>query len=306
VPNVKLHELIYDMPSEEYHSTEGTYSSSQFKDIIEDEELFIQKYIHKSIEREQIEAFDVGSYFHTGILEPHKLKEDCVVYPKAVRRGEHWEAFQKKHKGKTIVTKSMMEKAEGLIEAVKKSPVAMSYVKRGVPEVSLFVKLAVSEGEIYAPYFWKRLTPSGWVKDKPPKGGEEIIVKVRADSLGNNYILDLKSTSGNAKSPAVVLDKNKTYKYDLSAALYMDLFNLPLEGAISKFLWTYASKDKLNSKTWVATSENIYVGRKKYVKAIHTFMACKRNGFELYDSLGEIGPHYSDMHYLREKDSDLL
>lgn len=302
----KLNELIYDMSSAEYHSTEGTFSSSQFKDLIDDEELFIAKYIHKTVEREENDAFDLGSYLHTGVLEPHKLNEDCAVFPGAIRKGDAWEKFKKKHKGKTIVTKAMMDKAEGLIAAVNDSPVALSYLNRGEPEVSLFVKLLVHEGEIYAPYFWRMLTPKGWVKASPPKKGEEMVVKVRADSLGDDFILDLKSTSGNAKSWSVILDKNKAYKYDLSAALYMDLFNLPLEGAIRQFLWTYVSKDRFNCKTWVATSENIYVGRKKYVKAIHTFMACKRNGFELYDSLGEIGPHYSDMHYLREKESDLL
>lgn len=302
----KLNCLIENMSSEEYHSTPDTFSSSQFKDLLDDEEVFIKKYIHKTIEREQLEAFDVGNYFHVGVLEPHKVDKDCAIYPGSVRRGEAWERFQKKHKGKTIVTKAMMEKSLGLINAVFESPASMQYIKRGKPEVSLFVELLISEGEIYAPYFWKTLTPRGWAKATPPKKGEKIVVKVRADSLGNDFILDLKSTTGNARSWLTVQDKIKGYKYDLSAALYLDLFNLPKEGRIKEFLWTFASKDYFNCKTWRATEENIFVGRKKYVKAIHSFMAIKRNNFQLFDEVGEIGPHYSDLHLLREKETDLL
>ncbi len=81
-----LHKLIHDLSSDEYHATPGTYSSSQFKDLLDDEEIFINKYIKKTIEKEDVPAFGTGNYFHTGVLEPHKLKSEYVVFQGKVRR----------------------------------------------------------------------------------------------------------------------------------------------------------------------------------------------------------------------------
>lgn len=310
---LRLHKLIYDLPSERYHRIPGTYSSSQFKDLLDDEEVFIKKYIHKTIPRDETDAFDIGNYFHTGVLEPEKVRQDCAVFPGRIRRGAKWESFLKKNNGKVILTPNMHEKALALIKAVHESPVAMSYIKKGRPEVSLFVKLGVYGGEIFSPKYGLRLDATyGWSKDPditpilPRKGYVEIIVKVRADSLGPNFILDLKSTTGNARSKATIKEKIKYYNYDLSAALYLDVFNLVTKGAIKSFLWTFASKDYLTCKTWAATKDSIYVGRKKYMDAIFKFAACSESNFELYDSLGEIDVHYSDLGLLKPKETDLL
>ncbi len=308
----KLHKLIYDMTSEQYHSTPGTYSSSQFKDLLDDEDVFIKKYITKEIEREESGAFDVGNYFHTMVLEPDKVGKDCAVFPGPVKRGQVWEAFKKKHAGKTIVSKNQMDIAERIAEAVQASPVAMSFIERAKPEVSVFVELHIYKGEIYSVKYRKVLGIRGWDDaedvdfEKVKKFGVAIIVKVRADSLGDDFVLDLKSTTGNARSMTVVQDKIKYYTYDLSASLYLDIFNLVVGGTLSKFIWTFASKDCFNSRSYVATNRMIQVGRAKWKKAVLTLAIVKKNKWEVTDSMGEIEPNFADLHYIAERDIDLL
>lgn len=306
-----LNELIFDMTSQEYHSTPNTYSSSQFKDIGDDEELFIAKYIDKTIKREELDAFDVGNYFHTAVLEPHKLREDFVVFQKKVRRGAEWEAFKNKYKDKMIITPNQIETATKLVEAVEKSDVAMAYIKRGKPEVSLFVNLIVDDStdRIIAPHFNKYLYGrglDGW-KDLDTKavGGVAITVKVRADSLGDNFILDLKSTTGNAKSLNTVRGKISYYQYELSASLYVDLFSL-VNPKVKDFIWTFASKDFYNSKSYKASREMILVGRAKWTQALYKIATCMRNDWQVYDTMGLLEPYPNDLELIKERAIDLL
>lgn len=299
--------LLRDMSSEEYHSTEDTYSSSQFKDLLDDEDIFIQKYILKTIPREVIPAFDVGSYFHTGILEPHKLSQDCVVFEGKVRRGSAWDKFKSENEGRTIVSQSQVDSAEKLIEAVQNSPVAMHYIKRAEPEVSLFQKIKVYQGLIYASQYGKMLDKRlGWISAEVPKQGVEFVVKVRADSLGDLFILDLKSTTGNAKSASSMGEKIKYYNYDLSASLYLDMFSLVKGKQLNTFIWTFASKDFGNAKSYRASDDNILVGRAKYMGALLKLAYLIENGWQTYDSLGVLEPSYSELHYLKEKETDLI
>lgn len=305
-----LHKLIYDMSSVEYHSTPGTFSSSQFKDLLDDEDVFIKKHILREIEREEIDAFDVGTYFHTGILEPHKLCTECIVYPGKVRRGKDWEEFKKNHADKTIVTQAQKDQAEGLVRAVKSSPVAQEFLV-GEPEVSLFTEIRIYRGAIYAPYFSKVLTKEGWVKipakipDEVTIKGHKIVVKVRADMLGDTFISDLKSTSGNARSNRSMREKISYYHYDLSAALYLDMFSL-LNERLQEFVWIFASKEIYNAKSYRASPNNLRVGRAKYMKAMLKMADCAANKWQSVDYLDMLEPLPHELEYLVEKDTDLL
>lgn len=301
-----LHKPIYDLSNDEYHQIAGTYSSSQFKDLLDDEDVFIQKHIKKTIEREESPAFDVGSYFHTGVLEPHRLKMDCIVYPGKVRRGKDWDKFKAKNKGKAIVTQAQKDQALGLVRAVKDSPVAQEYLD-GKAEVSLITEINIHDGQIYAPYYGKVLTLDGWA-DGPKKRLDKahvIFVRVRADMLGETYISDLKSTSGNAKSNKQMRDKISYYHYDLSAALYMDMFGLQ-NPDLDEFIWIFASKDLFNSKSYRASETTMKVGRAKYMRAMLRMAECASNNWASVDYLDTLEPLPHELEYLTERDRDLL
>ncbi len=188
----------------------------------------------------------------------------------------------------------------------------MSYIKRGKPEASLFIELHVYQGEIYANRYEKKLTRAGWV-DCQRLGKKELnksvrlVVKVRADSLGEEFVLDLKSTTGNARSESAMREKIKYYNYELSAAFYLDMFSLEsTDGPITEFIWTFASKDCHNCKSYKASDRNILIGRKKYMGAILKLAYLIQNDWTLYDSLGVLEPHHTELYHLVESEADLL
>lgn len=307
----KLHTLIFGLDIGDYHRGTAGYSSSQFKDLLDDEDVFIAKYIEKRIPRSESEAFDVGNYFHTGILEPHKLKKECVVYPGKVRRGKEWELFKKKNASRTIVTLSQKNQATGLITSVKKSSVAKKYLN-GKAEVSLYVEIAVFRGKIFAPHFGKRLTRNGWTADLQgahiaKKQGYVFVAKVRADMLGKKYISDLKSSSSNARSRREMKKTVSDYDYDLSAALYFDLFSL-IRPELQRFIWIFASKSVLNCKTWRAKSDSdmIMIGRSKYMFAMKALARVAGNNWKVEDVIDDLEPAHWDREWLDEDDTDLL
>jgi len=300
-----LHKLVYDLPSEKYHGLIGSWSSSQLKDMIDDEDYFIKKHVKRQIPKVDDDSFGTGNYFHTMVLEPHKAKSEIVVFDGKVRYGKAWDKFKATHAGKTIITSKQKEVGDKLVEAVCQSTIAKQYLV-GDPEVSLFTELSVLDGKIYAPKFNKVLTRKGWVdtKDKT-KGGYPFIVKVRADTLGDGFVSDLKSTSGNAKSFGSVRGSISKYKYDLSASLYVDMFNL-VRPKVTGFYWIFASKDSFNVATWEATEEQILVGRAKYMKAIIRIADCAQNNWEVIDYLRQAHPLPHELEWLIEKDTDLL
>ncbi len=304
---IKLQGLYNDMTSAEYHGHKGTFSSSQLKDLLEDEEIFYRKHITKEQERETSTAFDVGTYFHTTVLEPDKVQDECAVY-EGVRRGKEWDAFKAANPNKAILIPSEHKQALGLVEAVRNSPVAMGRISQGSPEVSAFVDINVSCGEIFN-LSGQILGKYGWedTKEKVDKKNYLTLpLKVRADLLADDFILDLKSTSGNAKSEFTVRQTVSKYSYDLSAALYLDLFSCATGLVKSEFIWTFASKDYFNCKNYYATSENIMVGRAKYKKALLRLADCIHNNWVFEDYLSPLAPQMFELEHLKIKGESLL
>ena len=297
--------LLFDIPNSEYHGVEGTFSSSQLKDILDDPEIFYRKHVSKEIERTSSANFDVGTYYHTAVLEPDKIQEDCVVF-EGIRRGKKWEQFKEDHADKAIITKSEFATASAIIEATKNSEVAMGYIEQGQPEVSAFIELVVDGPDIYCE--GKLLTDLGWRKtpQKPSKSAVTLVVKCRADCLGDDFILDLKSTTGNAKSSHKVRQTISHWSYDLSAAFYLDVFSAVAGKDINTFIWTFASKDLGNCKSWVASKETIAIGRAKWTKAVSLIAHYQKNGWTFYDTLDEVTPQYFEKEWLEKSEEDML
>lgn len=298
--------LLENLSSEEYHKKENTFSSSQLKDLLDDPDLFYKKYISKVIEREETPAFDIGTYFHTAILEPHKLKLECAVFG-GIRRGKEWEQFKEENKGKAIITKSEFETATKLIESVRNSPMAMGRIGRGTPEVSTFLDILVYGTEVYCPSADSVLSKFGWQQvQKVPTKGTKITLKARADLFSEDFILDLKSTTGNAKSEYTMRSKISSYNYDLSASLYLDLFTASTGKNVSEFVWVFASKDYFNSKTYIASEDNILVGRAKWKKAVLNLAEGIQEDWKFQDTIGILRPQPHELEWIKEQGKDLL
>lgn len=293
-----------ELSSEQYHGLSGTYSSSQLKDC-DDPEYFHKKYILKEIEKVHIPAFDVGTFFHTSLLEPDKLHLDCAVFT-GIRRGKAWDDFQATHAGKAIITDTEYKVALGLVKAVQESPVSMGRLKRGDPEVSAFIKLRVVGSFVYAITWGKKLDKYGWVDAKVPAKGTDIWVKVRADLLGEDFILDLKSTTGNCKDANTLRKKVADLQYDLSASLYLDIFSAARQRIMSNFIWTFSSKDYFNARSYLASQDMILIGRAKWKKAVIALAEGIENNWVFQDSMGILNPPAYEYEIIRERPEDLL
>ena len=299
--------LEVDLSSDAYHTTEGTYSSSQLKTMNEDPEKFYKDYITKENARKTMSAFDIGTYFHTAVLEPHLLEKECAVYTGGKRLGKAWDDFQELNKGKAIITRTEMEIAEKMIKAVQESPIGMSYLTGFQKEISAFVDVYVYEGDIYTQTQEGDLvlTKNGW--DKSPLEVDDIEIaavkltlKVRADAIDfkNGKVSDLKSTSGNTKSAFLIKQKIDSYSYDLSAALYLDIFEAASGCPMKEFAWIFASKDFGNSKTWIASGDNIRVGRAKWREAVIQLAFYVDNGWTFTDTLDVLEPSFFQREWL--------
>ena len=292
--------------SNTYHSIPQVYSSSQIKDAWKDIEFFHAKYIKKTVEKDHIPAFDIGTYFHTAILEPEKLTVECAVY-EGKRYGKAWDEFQAANAGKAIITKTEHETAQALIRAVQRSPIAMNRIKRGEPEVSAFLKLRVSGGAIYAITWKKVLGKYGWEDAKSiPAKGTDIWVKTRADLLAESFILDLKSMQENAKDEDTIRKTVSSYNYDLSAALYLDVFSAVNQKIISEFVWTFASKNYMNSRSYFATAKSIQVGRHKWKTGLLRIADGLETGWSFDDYMGSVNPPVWDLELIKEREENLL
>lgn len=290
----------------------GTFSSSQLKTMLDDPEVFYRKYITKEVAREESPAFDIGQFFHTAILEPEKLEEECVVYTEGIRRGSKWEAFKEANKGKAIITKDERKTAETIINAVRNSPVSMSYLTTSKPEVSVFVQVYVMGGEVFSfkDGICYALISTGWVQDSLDFDEEDIkdfgtklVLKARADALGmgTGVISDLKSTHGNAKKVHEMQQKVANYQYDLSASLYLDLFTIGSGELYDTFVWIFASKDFGNARSYKGTDDNYMVGRAKWKTAVVLIAKYIENQWTFEDELGEIGAtHYNKQDWMHK------
>lgn len=303
-------QLRTDLTSDQYHGMAGTYSSSQLKTMLEDPEKFYKDYITKENPRKESSAFDIGTYFHTAVLEPHLLDDECAVYTGAIRRGKEWDAFKAEHAGKAIITSTEHEGAVKMIEAVKASPVAMSFLDGFDREVSAFADLLVLGDEIFSSIGEElhSLSPNGWIKREDMSLADVLEfavvlrIKVRADAINFNtgVISDLKSTTGNCKNEHQVKTKIDSYSYDLSTSLYLDIFSAASTRPFTKFAWIFASKDFGNCKTWLASENNIKIGRAKWKKAVIELAYYINNEWKFEDSLGILEPSFFQHEWLKE------
>lgn len=78
-----------------------------------------------------------GTAGHTALLEPDRFFRDYVMWTGKQRRGKKWDAFKTEHAGKEILRIDEYAEADAIAKAVRSDPVAMRYLERGMPEVTI-------------------------------------------------------------------------------------------------------------------------------------------------------------------------
>jgi len=254
----KLKKGVISCSNSEYHADRTYISSSGLKKILYDPQAYYRAYVLNEPQKHRT-AFDVGTYVHTAILEPHLLEEECVVYD-GVRRGARWEEFKELHKGKAIVNTTEKANIDLWIEAYNKDEIATNLVKDGQAELTVCTEL------------------------------EGCDVKVRCDYYHDNYILDVKTTSAYL-SEGNITDVCFAFDYDLSAALYLDAFNKEMGTNIERFIFLFIGKSDGKIKVMEASKEFLDNGRKKYSRAIEKLKLARETNSYGFAEIGVPDEH---------------
>jgi exodeoxyribonuclease VIII len=103
-----------------------------------------QHYLHELANPRRTEAMALGTAAHCAVLEPERFARDYAVWTNRTasgrmspRNGKVWDAFVAANAGKTILTEDDAETTQTLAAAVHLNPLAMRYLERGEPEVTL-------------------------------------------------------------------------------------------------------------------------------------------------------------------------
>jgi exodeoxyribonuclease VIII len=248
---------LFDVPIDVYHAGPGV-SSSGLKELLKSPAHF-----RTSLEQDQEDsaALRFGRLVHMRILEPHVYAAKTIVYRdaktahpgngnikeiKAARQVFEDDFAQESH-GKDVLSRGEADKVEAMAKACEANKLAASILGNGVAEISVY-----------------------WVDVETG-----VLCKARADLLRGDAIFDLKTCySAQAKEfqKAVV-----GYRYDLSAAFYMDGFATVTP--IKNFAWLAVEKTAPYVMGFYACDhELLNAGRADYQKALRVFAECEKSG----------------------------
>lgn len=244
------------IPNAEYHGDSEYLSSSGLKLILRDIRSYYRKYvegIHDPMGNQ--DALTFGTYIHALLLEPDKVEEEFITFD-GVRRGKLWDEFKKLNADKHILGNLELLKGKSIEDAFKKNDIAFNLIKNGEAEKTLCTELF------------------------------GVKVKVRADYITPGKVIDVKTTSGSLKPESISYTCHK-YDYDLSAALYVDVF-AKLTGMAHDFYFVFVSKDPVDIQVFKASKQMIDNGRRKYKKALRIIQKCRASGVYFSDDIQEI------------------
>ena len=242
-----LHE---DLSNEDYHAEKEHLSSSNLKMLLKDTQKFYKEKILGEKEPLKGAFLDEGNYAHTLILEPHMVDKEYEFFPGNRKAGKDWKTFEKKHEEskKIILSEPQKLRVERWVEAYKKRPEAVDLVKGAKSEFSLFSEML------------------------------GVPLKVRADIINveKGFIADVKTTASDPDLDTFRFTVEQ-YGYDLSAALYVDMFSRRYERDFD-FYFIVLGKRTMTCEVYKASDLMLGKGRKKVMNAIKVFKGCKESG----------------------------
>lgn len=228
--------------NEDYHGNKNYLSSSDLKLILQDSYQFYLKHFEGAkLEFGNKLALDLGSYIHSLVLEPEKTDSEFIVFD-GRKQGKKYTEFKEMHPDKIIINDTNAHLAQEIVEAISKHEYAKDMFKDGQAEISNFTEI------------------------------NGVPIKVRADYLTKDAIIDLKTTSADVDIATFSQTIDK-YMYKLSASLYMDAF-----GGNRDFYFVAAQKNPVNIAVYKLSDLSYRQGQILYKKAIEIYKNCLATG----------------------------
>lgn len=262
------------MSNEDYHGDTEFISSSGLKMILNNPRKFYKEYIlGERVQGSSIAAFDFGSYVHCAILEPHLLDEEFAVFDGIQKRGKVYEECVEKNPNKTIISRTQASQAQKLIDAFN--------------EATVVIGPQGHDKEVKVSSFYS----DGFAEQTCTAQIDGVKVKVRSDYRKEfddfASINDIKTTGENIDTAKSAERVCALYDYDLSAALYVDVFTM-VTGKPHDFYFTFLSKKNGECRMYKASEQMLETGRKKYKEAIKKLTKAKESGIFYVNRIEEI------------------
>lgn len=243
-----------NMSNEEYHA-HSALSRSALALIDKTPRHFQAFHLDEEFIREEKDALNEGTIFHTLALEPHDFAKKVHVWSGAPRntkagKEEYAEAL-KGANGKIVVKEKTVETIQAMVKSMLSEPAAK--------------KVLGGEGNIEASYFW----------DDPETG---VNLKCRPDYVRKDgLIIDLKTCSD--ASPDGFSKSLYNYHYDMQA--YMCMTGIELAGGDKPKGFIFAVVEKTPpyiSAFYFADETVILSGEAKFKRLIKIYKACLDSG----------------------------
>ena len=133
---------VYDISNELYHNSSAISRSKLMLLDKSPYHFWYETLSGLAKKQEATPAMNIGSAFHTMLLEPVKFQMEFAVSPKIDRRTkqgkEEWEAFSKESEGKIILSDDQFSKISKMVELVSKHEIVTTLLDEAVYEQSIF------------------------------------------------------------------------------------------------------------------------------------------------------------------------
>lgn len=234
--------------NELYHEGPGL-SSSGLKELLKS-----PAHYRAYLEQEQADsaALRWGRLVHLAILEPELYQTSVLIRPEVDGRTKEGKAvlaeFASASVGKEVVTQAENLAVHRILDATQKNATASKVFSGGKAEVSVY-----------------------WTDE-----ASGVLCKARADYLRGSTIFDLKTCYSAAESE--FKKAVKAYRYDLSAAFYLDGFRTALP-EVKNFAWVALEKTAPYCfGFYAAVEEDLNAARAEISKALATYAECQKSG----------------------------
>lgn len=239
---------INECSNKDYHADTEYLSSSNIKLLLKDLPKFYKEKILGQKEQKENPNFDIGSYVHSLILEPHMTDLEFAYYSGWTKRGAEFDAFKKENFGKTIISAPQRIKCLGYLDAYKKRKEATSLLVGGLAELTICADI------------------------------EGISMKMRADyiNIDAGYIADVKTTGYSADHASFSLTAENLF-YKLSGALYTAIAEKHF-GKKFDFYFIVISKVDNTCEVYKLSDASKEYGYRGIMDAAKIYKKCKATG----------------------------
>lgn len=174
----KFADGVYQMTNEQYHAAKGISRSKLMLLAKSPYHFWYEALSGLAEKKESTPAMNIGSAFHTLLLEPNLFDMEYCILPNLDRRTkggkEMYEQFTNENKGKIILTVDQYEKVLLMVEQVNSHEIVKTLLDEAVFEQSIF---------------WTDVETGIQFKARPDIWSEKMVVDLKTTADATPYKL---------------------------------------------------------------------------------------------------------------------